>query len=94
MRGIILLLACFLLGACAGNRPLVVREPVEVIRYVYVRVDPSLTRHGTIPAPRNDTGEESLRVNRERKKALQQCFGNLDAISEIEGTPVPKGQVP
>lgn len=94
MRGIVVTLACLLLLAGCAGRTQVIREPVEVIRYVYVRVDPVLTTHSAIPMPRDNTGRESLRVNRERRKALEQCYGNLDAISGIEGTPVPKGQVP
>lgn len=94
MRAFIISLACVLLLAGCAGRAQVIREPVEVIRYVYVRVDPSLTSHSAIPKPRDNTGREALRVNRERRKALEQCYGNLDAISGIEGTPVPKGQVP
>lgn len=77
--------AAVLLSACASQAP--IREPIEVERVVYVRVDPGLTAHEGVASPRNDSGRELLRVARERKRQLQVCYGKLDRISEIEGTP-------
>lgn len=87
MRYAIAMLGLLLVG-CA-SRPVTIREPIEVIRYVYIAVDPSLTADCPIAMPRNNRGDELLRVARERRKALQQCNADKRAIRGIQGTPVP-----
>lgn len=86
MRNVIVL-ACILLSGCAAAP--VVHTPVIVTKYVYVRVDPALTRTKPIPEPRNRKVREALRVARERKADLEVCYADKRAISQIEGTPVP-----
>lgn len=65
-----------------------VRKPVEVVRYVYVRVDASLTVPCPIAMPRNDSVGELLRVARERRASLEACNARIKAIRDIEGTPI------
>jgi len=77
-----------MLAGCA-TRPVTIREPIEVIRYVYVPIDASLTAACPIAMPRNDGGSELLRVARERRKALEQCNADKRAIRGVQGTPVP-----
>lgn len=82
-------LASVLLCGCAGAR-VVVHDPVEVIRYVYVPIDKGLTAPCPVAMPRNNGGDELLRVTRERRRSLEGCANaKLKAISGIQGTPVP-----
>ena len=67
----------------------VVREPVVIERIVYVGVDAALTATSPIPEPRNDSGKELLRIARERKRDLQQCYADKRAIRDIQGSPKP-----
>lgn len=90
MRHVVVAALVLMLAACAGTRQVVVHDPVEVVRYVYVPIRADLTNHpASVPEPRNSSGEELLRVARERKNTALQCFGQLDAISAVQGTPVP-----
>ena len=84
-----IVLALALLCAACGAKPVVIREPVTVWRWVYVRIDPSLTVPCPIAKPRDRSVRESLRVNRERRKALEECNARLSKIGAIEGTEVP-----
>ncbi len=86
-RFVLLAIIVPLLTAC--QTAAVIRPPVTVTRYVYVRIDPSLTTDKPIPELRNDTGREALRVLRLRKRDLEMCYANLSAIRAIEGTEVP-----
>lgn len=87
MRVLIALALIVLLAGCAG-RSVTVREPVEVVRYVYVRIDPALTEPLPIANGRTNKGKELLRVSRERRAALEVCNGRLGNIRAIEGTEV------
>lgn len=87
-NAIVLGLASSLLCACAA-KPVVIREPVTITRYVYVRVDPALTAPCKAAKPRNASVRESLRVNRERRRSLEDCDARMSKIRAIEGTPVP-----
>lgn len=84
-HAIVMALASILLCACVP-KSVVIREPVTVTRYVYVRVDPSLTVACPIAMPRNASVRESLRVNRERRAQLEACNARLAKIRAIEGT--------
>lgn len=87
-RSIVLALIVLCAGGCAT--PVTIRQPVTVTRYVYVRVDPSLTAPCPVAMPRNWSIGELLRVARERRASLEGCANaRLKAISGIEGTPVP-----
>lgn len=88
LRTIVAMLALILLGAC--GRTHVIREPVYVTRYVYVRIDPLLTAPCPTAKPRNRDVRESLRVNRERRKVLEDCDARMSKIRAIEGTLVPQ----
>lgn len=87
MRGRILIVAIAVVTGC--SKPVTVREPVYVERVVYVPIARALTQPISIPEPRNDSGDELLRVARARKAALQQCNADKGAIGAIQGTPVP-----
>lgn len=88
MRAVIVLALVLLGTGCAGGR-VVIRDPVEVTRNVYVRIDPALTEQCPVAKPRNDTVGELLRVARERRKALEVCNARMAKIRAIEGTPLP-----
>lgn len=83
-------LAAILLSAC-GTTPTKAPPPapelVEVVRKVYVPIDPELTR----PCVWRPSAplEEIPSVARERKKCLQFYEANLEAIRRIQGGPVP-----
>jgi hypothetical protein len=87
MRAILAGLALILLCGCM--RTITVREPVEVTKYVYVRIDPALTAPCPVAKPRNRGVGESLRVNRERRKVLEDCDARMSKIRAIEGTLKP-----
>lgn len=87
-------LAWCLLSGCASLRPVVVHDPVEVTRYVYVPVAKGLTAPCPIAMPRDDSGSELLRVARERRRSLEGCNADKRAIGRIQGTPSPSGVKP
>lgn len=87
MRVLIALAWVVLLAGC-GAKSVTVREPVEVVRYVYVRIDPALTEPLPVAKPRTSKGRELLRVSRARRAALETCNGRLGNIRAIEGTEV------
>ena len=88
MRSIAVLALILLMAGCATQAP-VIREPVTVTRYVYVPIRSDLTAQpASVPSPRNPSGEELLRVTRERKGQLLKCYGQLDAIGIVQGTEV------
>lgn len=74
---------------CAHRQPLVVEKPIPVDKLVFVPIDPALTATKPIPAPRDNSGAELLRVARERKTDLILCYGKLDAIQSVQGTAAP-----
>lgn len=81
-------------AGCARQSPLVIEKPIPVDRLVYVPIDPALTETKPIPAPRDDSGAELLRVARARKADLAICYGKLDSIATVQGTEVPKAAKP
>lgn len=86
MRHVVAAILALTLTACAGGRQ-IIHDPVTVTRYVYVPIRSDLTAHpATVPEPRNSSGEELLRVARERKGGLWKCYGQLDAIGIVQGT--------
>lgn len=92
-NAIVLGLASLLLCAC-GAKSVVIREPVYITRYVYVRIDPALTAPCPTAKPRTPKVRESLRVNRERRRVNEDCDARMSKIRAIEGTPVPLGVTP
>lgn len=92
MRGWIAAGLVVLLTGCASSP--VVRKPVVVERYIYVRVSPALTAPCPVAMPRNATVAEALRVARARRASLEACNARLREIAEIEGTSIdPEAQV-
>lgn len=90
MRRIVAIVALTVsLTGCPFSNPAVIRQPVEVTRYVYVGIDKALTAPCPVAMPRNNGGKELLRVSRERRQALEGCANaQLKAISRVQGTPV------
>lgn len=87
-NAIVMGLAPILLCACATRA--VVHDPVTVTRYIYVSIDKGLTAPCPVAMPRGNGGDELLRVARERRRSLEGCANaKLNAISRIQGTPVP-----
>ena len=78
-----------LVALAACGRTQVIREPVTVVRVVYVPISPTLTRQHPVAEPRNDTGKELLRVARARKASLHTCNASLEEIAGLQGTQVP-----
>lgn len=88
-HGLLIAALALLATACGPVReapPRTVERIVEVPVKVYVPIDPKYTRRPAIP---EGPLREIPRVARERKKALEICYGNLETIEKLQGTPVP-----
>ena len=69
-------------------------EHTETVRQVYVQIDQSLTAHPT-EIPTGDKPSDAPEVAKARGGLLLQCWAQLDAIGEIQGTELkPKGKAP
>nr|WP_308006586.1 hypothetical protein [Xanthomonas albilineans] len=66
--------------ACA-----VLPQPVEIVRRVYVPIDPALT--ATVPVAEGPLSE-CLNVAAQRKDALKRANSKLQQIKQIQGTQV------
>lgn len=89
MRNAIVLGLALFTCACVP-KSVVIREPVTITHYIYVPVDRALTAPCPVAKPRNRSVGESLRVNRERRLALEDCDARMSKIRAIQGTQVPK----
>lgn len=82
--------AAVLLAGCAGNvrkpGPSTVERVVTQTVKVYVPIDKRLTKRGTIAS---GALHEMPKVARDRKKSLEMCYGQLETIEKVQGTPVP-----
>lgn len=78
-----------LLGACATTAPTPAPrvEVIEAPVRVYVPIDKALTRRCPIAS---GPLSEIPRVSRERRRALEECNAQLEAIEKLRGTPVPR----
>jgi len=89
MQGVrISLLGLALLAGCAASPPKVTVPSIvtqEIDRYVPV---PSmLVQHPVIEAPADQTYGEAYRIATVRHAALEQCYGQLDQIATLKGSP-------
>jgi predicted small lipoprotein YifL len=76
------------MAGCAARGPVVMPEPELVTRHVYVRVDAALTSAEPIAEPHSPKVREALRVNSERKAALERANAKLACIAALEGLAV------
>jgi hypothetical protein len=87
-----LLIAVLFLGAVVAGCAAEQTKPPKVVEVVvtkYVKVPADLTKHGKVPMPQTRSVEEAVRVARVRRTDLEVCYGNLDAIEGLGGTPTP-----
>lgn len=89
-RVLIFLLASLLLtgwGSCSNVKPSPPQTTViGVPTKVYVPIPKELTKREPIA---DGPLREAPMVARERKKALQICYGQLETIEKVQGTPAP-----
>jgi hypothetical protein len=89
--------AALLLGlaACTGNvrkpAPETVERVISVPTKVYVPIDPKYTKRAPIA---EGPLRQAPQVARDRKRALEICYGQLETIEQIQGTPVPDRHAP
>jgi hypothetical protein len=87
----LLILAALLLclTACPGNvrkpGPETIERVISVPTKVYVPIDPKYTKRALIA---EGPLRQAPQVARDRKKALEICYGQLETIEQIQGTPV------
>ena len=89
MRIAAMLAIAAMLTACQSNKPLVVKQPgqlIEVPVKVYVPIPDNLT--APCPIAEGKVGEV-LEVARKRRASLEACNADKAAISKIQGQPVP-----
>lgn len=100
IAGLLCLLMAALVAGCtpANKRPdlpeATLAEHTETVRQVYVQIDQSLTAHPT-EIPTGEKPSDAPQVAKARGGLLLQCWAQLDAIGEIQGTELkPKGRAP
>jgi hypothetical protein len=84
----VLTLTLALLAGCAASPPKVTVPSIvtqEVDRYVPVPA--MLVQHAAKEQPQDQTYGEAWRVARVRGAQLDQCFGQLDRIATLKGSP-------
>lgn len=89
MRQLFVLLIVLAVAGCATRKPLVVKQPGQIIEVpvkVYVPIPDNLTAPCSIAEGKV---AEVLEVARKRRASLEACNAEKAAIRKIQGKPVP-----